>query len=136
MKHQQEISAATVERQDTGELRLYPVLGADDAGTPFLMNAPAGTALVVLEPMTGPAEGRAAVCKPFGDNQLAVLGYVGTDDIARAAALTPGPREVVLGTGKAKLRLTADGRVRIEAEDVQLKAHGRLKLAGARVDLN
>jgi hypothetical protein len=97
-------------------------------GTPVL--AGGGGRQIVAVAAAGPGHcGRLAVCQPFGQNQLAVLGYVAE------AAPTPGG-DLILSAGQAQLRLHADGRVRITGRDVRAEASGRIALRGAHIALN
>jgi hypothetical protein len=114
--------------QPVADLILLRVLATMADGTPVL--AGAGGRQIVAVAAAGPDHcGRLAVCQPFGQNQLAVLGYVAT-----VAPATGG--DLVLTAGQSELRLHADGRVRITGRDIRAEAAGRMALRGAHIALN
>lgn len=110
------------------DLILLRVLATMADGTPVL--AGMGGRRVVAVASAGPGHcGRLAVCQAFGENQLAVLGYV-----AEAVPVAGG--DLILTAGQSQLRLHADGRVRISGRDVRAEAAGRMALRGAHIALN
>jgi hypothetical protein len=115
--------------QQAADLILLRVLATMADGTPVLAGA-SGRQIVAVAPAGPDHCGRLAVCQPFGQNQLAVLGYV-----AEAAPAAAGG-DLILSAGQAQLRLHADGRVRITGRDVRAEAAGRLVLRGAHIALN
>lgn len=130
-----------------GDLRMRPVLGLSQSGGPLLAGVAQFPILDLAQ--VAPAAGLIAVCRDTPD-QVVVLGYVGAME-ARAATVPPvapqgAPSTVageidadgwlVIGSGKAQIRLHPDGRIRIKAEDVTLDSGGRLGLRGAWIDLN
>lgn len=137
MKHQAEFPTKdrTAEASATGELQMFALAGVTEDGAPILLGADPKT-VMALEPAPADTEGVIAICKSFDGGKLAVLGYVGRTEFAKVAAAQVVKGDVVLGTGKAKLRLTADGRVRLQANDVKLESHGRMVLNGAYINLN
>lgn len=116
-------------------LVLYPVLGVTEEGVPVL---PIASKTLVLDqiPSDDPSNW-IAVCKTTSpQGQLVILGYVSRNAAAAAAGKKPEEDDVVIGTEKAQIRLTSDGRVRIYGEDVKVEARGRMALDGATIDLN
>lgn len=120
-----------------GTLDLIPVVDTAEDGTPILEGQTDGSVLA-LDPVPPGEQGALlAVCKRMGtDGRIAVLGYVPAAAAAVAAARVAGQGDIVLRTGRSMLRLTADGRVRIKADDMTLDSNGRLALSGAFIDLN
>lgn len=115
-----------------GDLALHPVLSRRADGTPELAGA---EALMTLSPLPEDCAGLVAVCKAQG-NGVVVLGYVDAAAVAQAAQSRPQDDWLVIGTGKSRIRLHPDGRVRIEAQDVAVESSGRMALRGAWIDLN
>jgi len=139
MKHQAKFPTKDRSGETTakGDLQMFALAGVAEDGSPILLG-PDPASVLALEPAPERTEGLVAICKTYGPGgkKLAVLGYVGRDALTRVAATHSSNGDVVLGTGKAKLRLCADGRVRLEGEDVKLQSHGRMALRGAYINLN
>lgn len=131
-----EAAPAPAPATSASELCLHRVSGVTDRGTPRF-DGVADARVLPLVPLPAVPEGMTAVCKPLpGDEGLAVLGYLLPADLARAAAAAPVTGDLVLRTGRSELRLHADGRVRLRADDVNVQSNGRLALAGAFIELN
>lgn len=114
---------------------MHPVLGVTPEGEPVL---PVSGAVLTLEciPKGDPSQW-IAVCKtthPHG--HLIVLGFVSRKKVENLASQRPVGNDVIVGTEKAQIRLTPDGRVRIHGEDIKVEARGRMALGGATIDLN
>lgn len=126
---------ATATTTDGSGLVLLPITGCDDAGRPQLAGAQSA---MILDPMPqGDPCSYLAVCKHAQmDGRLVVLGYVPLADAVVAVGAARPQQDIVIGTGKAQLRLTRDGRVRVTGEDVRMNARGRMRLGGATIDLN
>ncbi|HRK42233.1 MAG TPA: hypothetical protein PLH11_04245 [Gemmobacter sp.] len=117
-----------------GDLVMRPVLGlVGDA--PLLAGVDPAAILDLAH--VPPAPGLIAVCRDMPD-RVVVLGYAGAAQVQLGAAqLVPDSDGwLVIGTGKAQIRLHPDGRIRLKAEDVTLDSAGRLGLRGAWIDLN
>lgn len=114
---------------------MRPVLGLTAVGGPVLGGVTASSVLDLAH--IPAASGLIAICRDTA-TQVVVLGYVGASQ-TRAVGVdgaTDDDGWLVIGTGKAQIRLHPDGRVRIKAEDVTLDSAGRLGLRGAWIDLN
>lgn len=137
MKHQAEFPTKdrTAKASASGELQMFALAGVTEDGAPILLGADP-TTVMALEPAPEDTEGVIAICKTFDGGKLAVLGYVGRKEFSKIAAAQVVNGDVVLGTGEAKIRLTADGRIRMQANDVKLESHGRMALVGAYINLN
>ena len=122
--------------EPAGDLVMRPVLGLTQSGGPILAGVAAEVILDLAQ--VPPATGLIAICRDLPD-RVVILGYVGAAQ-ARAVTMpetvTGADGWLVIGTGKAQIRLHPDGRVRIKAEDVTLDSAGRLGLRGAWIDLN
>jgi hypothetical protein len=117
------------------DLQLRPVLSVAPGGTVVFADVSQGAEILDLAPAP-PAAGMIAVCCDL-PGRLVVLGYVGAQAVRAVAQACPADDGwLVIGTGKAQIRLHPDGRVRVKAEDVTLDSAGRLALRGAFIDLN
>lgn len=119
----------------TGGLLLVAILDRTDDGGPVL--AGYGPTMA-LDPLPAGDPGTyLAVCKQAQmDGRMVVLGYVPLADAILAVGKARPDQDITFGTGKAQIRLTRDGRVRISGEDVRVGARGRMRLNGATIDLN
>jgi hypothetical protein len=118
------------------DLVMRPVLGTDPNGVPMLAGV-ASTAILDLAQVP-PVVGLIAVCRDMPD-RVVVMGYVDAAQaraVATVQAKTDADGWLVIGTGRAQIRLHPDGRMRIKAEDITLDSAGRLGLRGAWIDLN
>lgn len=116
-------------------LELLPIMGVSAQGAPILPGVKQ-SALTVIEPLPPSRTSGFAVCKSFGENQIAVLGYLDHDAVVAAHATQTTPDQVTIRNGKSAIHLHADGRVWIEGEDVKITSHARLALDGAYIELN
>ena len=126
-----------VQRQDpiSGQLMLLPIQGRKDCGAPVLIGY--DDALIMNPMPDGDPFSFLAVCKEAQmDGRLVVLGYLSTAQIVSASVSQKQCGDVVIGTDKAQIRLTEDGRVRIKGDDVLLESRTRMALSGAYIDLN
>jgi hypothetical protein len=114
------------------ELVLLPVMAFATDGTPVLQDA---RAVLVVAGAPDMGQPWVAVCKPFGNGQLAVLGYVSAAQIAGLTGDAPA-QDLILRAGRAELRLHADGRIRMVGDDVLVEAQGQVALSGATIALN
>jgi hypothetical protein len=124
----------------TGDLIMRPVIGLHE-GAPLLAGVDRDIVLDLGQ--VPPAPGLIALCRDKA-GQVVILGYVNAAQLAaqvqvQTAGLVTAPDAdgwLVIGTGKAQIRLHPDGRVRIKAEDITVESAGRLGLRGAWIDLN
>lgn len=119
-----------------GDLVMRPVLGIAADGCALLGGVAANIILDLAH--APPAPGLIAICRDT-PTHVAILGYVEAAQARGVAGIDAAHDDdgwMVIGTGKAQIRLHPDGRVRIKAEDVTLDSSGRLGLRGAWIDLN
>lgn len=136
MKHDLALDLAQPHRPTvSGGLLLLPVQKRQTCGSPLIKGHEDALA---LEPVPdGDPASFLAVCKEAQmDGRLVVIGYVSFSQIACAQTAAMEQGEIIFGTEKAQIRLTADGRIRIRGEDVLIESRTRMALSGASIDLN
>lgn len=128
-----------------GSVRLAMVRTVDANGTLELVGFEAAQVLSNVK-VGAEAAGSFAVCMDLTDqgNLCVVLAIIGIDDLIGAlrdatafnAARGKDVKPLIFQVGRSQLALHPDGRIRIKGDDVQIEAHGRMKLEGAVIDLN
>lgn len=69
------------------------------------------------------------------DGEPALFGALRTKDETAEEFEIAAPRRVVLKSGKSKLELRADGRIKIIGDEVTIDAPREVRLASARVEI-
>lgn len=136
---------ALQEISPNSNIRLAMVRAVHASGTLELVGFEAAQVLSNVK-VGAEAAGSFAVCMDLTDqgNLCVVLAIIGIDDLIGAlrdatafnGARGKNAKPLIFQAGRSQLALHPDGRIRIKGDDVQIEAHGRMKLEGAVIDLN